>query len=190
MRLWDPAVIREVFNKLQGIRSFYNVGDPDIDRYQIGGDLTQVLTANRDLDKSALPQQSWESEHLAYTHGYGNVMAATNASDRGQPVFTNKDIPVVSESTGTKVTKPATYFGEGQTGYVVVDSKRTEIDYTDDAGNTKFNRVQGQGRHQDRIRTRRLRATGRVRAPLRRRQPADLVQRHRQVQGPHVPRHA
>jgi uncharacterized membrane protein (UPF0182 family) len=134
VRLWDPAVMREVFNKLQGIRSYYNVGDPDIDRYTINGDLTQVLTANRDLDKSSLPQKSWESEHLAYTHGYGNVMAATNASDRGQPVFSNKDIPVVSVGTGTKVTQPATYFGEGQSGYVIVDSKRDEIDYTDDSG--------------------------------------------------------
>ena len=143
VRLWDPAVMREVFNKLQGIRSFYNVGDPDIDRYMIDGNLTQVLTANRDLDKASLPQKSWESEHLAYTHGYGNVMAATNASDRGQPVFTNKDIPVVTEGKGPKVTKAATYFGEGQTGYVVADSKRNEIDYTDDAGTTKFTRYDG-----------------------------------------------
>lgn len=143
VRLWDPAVMREVFNKLQGIRSFYNVGDPDVDRYDINGQVTQVLTANRDLDRSALPQQSWEAEHLAYTHGYGNVMAPTNASDRGQPVFANKDIPVVSDSKDTRVAKPATYFGEGQTGYVIADSKRQEIDYTDDAGNTKFNRYAG-----------------------------------------------
>ena len=143
VRLWDPAVIREVFNKLQGIRSFYNVGDPDVDRYKINGEVTQVLTANRDLDTSALPQQSWEAEHLAYTHGYGNVMAPTNASDRGQPVFTNKDIPVVSETKATKVTQPSTYFGEGQSGYVIADSKRQEIDYTDNAGKTKFDSYKG-----------------------------------------------
>ncbi len=143
VRLWDPAVMREVFNKLQGIRSFYNVGNPDVDRYTINGKVTQVITSNRDLDTSALPTQSWESEHLAYTHGYGNVMAPTNASDRGQPVFTNKDIPVVSESKATKVNQPSTYFGEGQTGYVIADSKRKEIDYTDAAGITKYDSYKG-----------------------------------------------
>ena len=105
--------------------------------------MTQVLTANRDLDTSALPQQSWEAEHLAYTHGYGNVMAPTNASDRGQPVFTNKDIPVISKTKATKVTQPSTYFGEGQSGYVIADSKRQEIDYTDNAGKTKFDSYKG-----------------------------------------------
>ena len=145
VRLWDPAVMKEVFTKLQGIRSFYNVAEPDIDRYNIDGRITQVLTAGRDIDGSSLPQQSWVSQHLSYTHGYGNIMAATNASDRGQPVFANKDIPVVSASAGTKVSQPATYYGEGLSGYVVADSKTREIDYTDEAGNTKFNKYKGSG---------------------------------------------
>lgn len=143
VRLWDPSVMREVYNRLQGIRSFYEVGDPDIDRYEIDGELTQVLTANRNLDSAALPNKSWESGHLAYTHGYGNVMAATNAADRGQPVFTNEEIPVRSTSPDTKVSQPGTYFGEGMSGYVITNSKRTEIDYTDAEGNTKFTTYDG-----------------------------------------------
>lgn len=145
VRLWDPAVMQEIFTKLQGIRSYYNVPEPDIDRYKINGRLTQVLTAGRDIDDTSLPQDSWVAQHLSYTHGYGNIMAPTNASDSGQPVFTNKDIPVVSKTPDTEVTQPATYFGEGLTGYVIADSKTREIDYTDKFGNTKFNRYTGSG---------------------------------------------
>ncbi len=145
VRLWDPAVMQEVFTKLQGIRSFYKVPEPDIDRYDIDGRITQVLTSGRDIDGESLPQKSWVAQHLSYTHGYGNIMAATNASDSGQPVFTNKDIPVVSAGTGTKVKQPATYYGEGLSGYVIADSNTKEIDYTDEAGNTKFNRYDGNG---------------------------------------------
>lgn len=145
VRLWDPAVMQEVFTKLQGIRSFYNVPVPDIDRYEIDGKLTQVLTAGRDIDDSSLPQDSWVARHLSYTHGYGNIMSAANASDQGQPIFLNKDIPVVSQSADTKVKQPATYYGEGLNGYVIVDSKTQEIDYTDEAGQTKFNRYVGDG---------------------------------------------
>lgn len=143
VRLWDPSVMREVYNRLQGIRSFYEVGDPDIDRYLIDGSLTQVLTSNRNLDSSALPNKGWESSHLAYTHGYGNVMAATNATDRGQPVFTNEEIPVRSSTADTEVSQPGTYFGEGMDGYVITNSKRKEIDYTDSEGNTKFTTYDG-----------------------------------------------
>ena len=143
VRLWDPAVMQEVFNRLQGIRSFYNVGDPDVDRYRINGQMTQVLTANRDIDSSALPQKSWQAQHLAYTHGFGNILAAANAADRGQPVFTNKDIPVVTKGTGTKVRQPSTYFGEGLAGYVITNSKTPEINYTDASGDTKFTHYSG-----------------------------------------------
>lgn len=145
VRLWDPTVMQEVFTKLQGIRSFYNVPVPDIDRYRIDGNLTQVLAAGRDIDDTSLPQDSWVARHLSYTHGYGNIMSATNASDSGQPVFTNKDIPVVSKTPATEVTQPATYFGEGLTGYVIADSKTREIDYTDESGTTKFSRYTGTG---------------------------------------------
>ncbi len=144
VRLWDPAVMQEVFTKLQGIRSFYRVAEPDVDRYTIDGRLTQVLTSGRDVDSSSLPQQSWVAKHLSYTHGYGNIMAPTNASDSGQPVFTNKDIPVASSTSDTEVERPATYFGEGLSGYVIADSKTEEIDYTDEEGNTKFTRYEGE----------------------------------------------
>ncbi|HET8929694.1 MAG TPA: UPF0182 family protein, partial [Acidimicrobiales bacterium] len=145
VRLWDPAVMQEVFTKLQGIRSFYKVPEPDIDRYMIDGRLTQVLTSGRDIDGASLPQKSWVAQHLSYTHGYGNIMAATNASDSGQPVFTNKDIPVRTAGKGTEVEIPATYYGEGMDGYVIADSKTKEIDYTDEAGNTKFTTYDGKG---------------------------------------------
>ncbi len=145
VRLWDPAVMQEVFTKLQGIRSFYKVPEPDIDRYDIDGRITQVLTSGRDIDGASLPQKSWVAQHLSYTHGYGNIMAPTNASDSGQPVFTNKDLPVASTGTGTEVKIPATYYGEGLSGYVIADSKTREIDYTDEAGNTKFTKYRGDG---------------------------------------------
>ena len=40
----------------------------------------------RDLNSADVPQKSWEGKHLAYTHGYGAVVAPANAKDpSGEP---------------------------------------------------------------------------------------------------------
>jgi len=58
IRLWDPAVMQTSYQKLQGIRSFYEINDVDVDRYPLEGKTTQVMLAARDLNRSGVPQDS------------------------------------------------------------------------------------------------------------------------------------
>ncbi len=53
--------------------------------------------------------------------------ASTKLSD-GNPDLVVSDIPV-NDTAGLGLTEPALYFGENLSGYVVVNSKRQEIDY-------------------------------------------------------------
>ncbi len=89
VRLWDPAILKHTYQRLQEVRGFYQFNDVDVDRYEIDGRLTQVVLSARD----GLPSQSWENRHLAYTHGYRAVLSPANAvTADGQPDFLVKDV--------------------------------------------------------------------------------------------------
>lgn len=136
IRLWDPEanVAGATFQTQQALRGFYEIGDIDIDRYEIDGETTQVAIATRELDRSNVPQQSWEGTTLAYTHGYGVVAAPTNErTNDGAPNYAVSGVPI-RDGAGLDIEEPGLYFGEGQDGYVIVDSRRQEIDYEDESG--------------------------------------------------------
>ncbi len=146
VRLWDPDpnLTGATFTALQRVRSYYDIKDVDVDRYVINGQETQVNIATRELNTGQVPQQSWEATHLAFTHGYGVVAAPSNAqTTTGQPAFTLKDIPVVP-SSDIPVTEPDIYFGEGLDGYVIVNTKRQEIDFQRPDGSDEFRSYSGQ----------------------------------------------
>lgn len=134
IRLWDPLILKTVFQKTQALRAFYEINNVGVDRYNLNGEITQAMVANRDLDTGNVPQQSWEATHLAYTHGYGMVMAAANATNSGQPRFSLADIPTTVRDGAPQVKQPAVYFGGNLSGYVMVNTGRSEIDYTNDSG--------------------------------------------------------
>lgn len=143
VRLWDPNSMKDRYREDQEIRSFYAINDVDIDRYEIDGKETQVMIAARDLATSGIKQGSWEATHLTYTHGYGIVAAPANdQTSSGTPVLLAQDVPVRSEGK-LKVTQPAIYFGENNTGYVIVNTDRKEIDYQDEDGTTKYTSYKG-----------------------------------------------
>ena len=98
IRLFDPGVVGDTYSRLQAERSFYRFGDLDVDRYQIDGSTRQVVLGARELDPSGIPQQSWEGQHVAFTHGYGVALAPANAlTSTGRPDFLVGSIPVNSE---------------------------------------------------------------------------------------------
>jgi uncharacterized membrane protein (UPF0182 family) len=133
IRLWDPAQNASIrtFDSLQALRTFYNVSDVDIDRYVLDGELRQVAIAARNLDTANSGQQSWQSTHLSFTHGYGVIAAPTNTADPdGSPSFDVSDIPV-QDSAGSEVDVPQLYIAEQQSGYVIVGADQPETDYTD-----------------------------------------------------------
>ena len=148
VRLWDPAVVQAAFERNQGsgLRDFYSINDVDVDRYTIDGETTQVNIAARDLSRDGIPQPSWVSQHLTYTHGFGAVVSPANAVSRRRPARARRAgragrsrSPVRRRST-----EPRVYFGEDQSGYVIVNSGVNEVDFTDDDGNTRFTNYTGQ----------------------------------------------
>src|SRR5918994_502384 len=80
-RLWDPAVTQATYQSLQGLQTFYNIDDVDIDRYKIGDQTRQVVLSAREINSSELPSQSWVNERLVYTHGYAIVGAKQREFD-------------------------------------------------------------------------------------------------------------
>jgi uncharacterized membrane protein (UPF0182 family) len=134
IRLWDPAarVSGQTFEQLQRIRNYYNINDVDVDRYMIDGEPTQVNIGARTINPDGVPGESWEAEHLAYTHGYGVVMAPSNAADGNEPRFVIDDIPARITGAGLELEQNGIYFGEDLGGYIVVNTNRDEIDYQDE----------------------------------------------------------
>ena len=146
IRLWDPAgnISGEAFSQLQQIRDYYKIGDIDVDRYAVDGQPTQVNVGVRDLEPGKVPGESWEQGHLAYTHGYGAVMAPSNATQDGEPDFLMRDIPVRSDADELQLSEQGAgvYVGEDLGGYAVVDTGRDEVDYQAEDG-TKTTTYEG-----------------------------------------------
>jgi uncharacterized protein len=129
-RLWDPQLaLPQTLENIQSLRTYYQLSDVAVDRYQLGDQYLQLLLAARELAPQNLSAaaQNWVNLKLQYTHGYGVVASRANqATDQGLPVLTLKDIPPAGVPT---VTQPAIYFGRHTTDYVLVDSKQPEFDY-------------------------------------------------------------
>ncbi len=145
IRLWDPnpLILGQTYAQLQEVRGFYQIRDVDVDRYELDGRTRQVMISTRELDTGNVPQSSWEARHLAFTHGYGIVMAPANFKDsEDQPDLRISDIPV-NNDTEIPIEQPSIYIGEDQGGYVIVNTKRQEIDYQDEAGENVFTEYEG-----------------------------------------------
>jgi uncharacterized membrane protein (UPF0182 family) len=116
VRQLDPIQMRDRFALDQGLSSFYRVTDLDVDRYSIDGRVQQVLVAARELNPDGIPNRTWVSRHLIYTHGCGVIAApASVATDDGRPSYVDLE-----------VTKPQIYFGDGLGGYAVVKTSQKE----------------------------------------------------------------
>lgn len=128
LRLWDWRPIAQTFRQLQQIRTYYEFGDADADRYLIDGKYRQVLLSARELSEE-LPADTWLNRHLQYTHGYGLAMSLTSTmSEQGAPELVIKDLPPVAEG-GLNVSNPAIYYGERTSEYAVVATDVPEFDY-------------------------------------------------------------
>jgi uncharacterized protein len=133
LRLWDYTQLRDVYEQLQTIRTYYSFNDVDIDRYTIGTQYKQLEISAREFDSTKLSQaaKNWVNLHLEYTHGYGVAASPVNAVvGEGLPDFVVSDLP----PTGPlKVTQSAIYFGEltgeGINDYALAPSNTREFDY-------------------------------------------------------------
>ena len=134
VRLLDPGIIQDTFQRLQGIRGFYEFNDVDIDRYIVDGQLTQVVLSARELNTGGLPNNSWEAQNIAFTHGYAAAVAPANQTDtNGRPNFIVRDVPTTfaGDSPALRIETTGIYFGEGLGDFGIVGANRDEIDFLD-----------------------------------------------------------
>ena len=132
IRLLDPDIVPNAFQVEQSERTFYTFGsEVDVDRYEIDGEITEVVIGARQLNVADVPQQSWEGRHVQYTHGYGVAVAPVNSvTTQGSPDFVVGDVPVVA-SADFELDRPQLYIGENLTGYAIVGASIPEVDYTE-----------------------------------------------------------
>lgn len=116
VRQLDPIQMRDRFVLDEGQTSYYAIRDLDVDRYQIDGREQQVLVAARELNTAGIPNRTWVSRHLLYTHGCGLITApASKVTVDGRPIYTDLEI-----------SRPELYFGEGLDSYALVKTGEVE----------------------------------------------------------------
>ncbi len=131
VRLWDWQAFHDTLSQSQPLRP-YAYAATDVDRYQIAGQMRQVLLAPRELDLSQLgdAQSRWVISHTIYTHGYGLALAeASRISPSGLPELLIRNAPVEVLTPSLKVTRPEIYYGEGSGDPVFVRTTQPEFNY-------------------------------------------------------------
>lgn len=132
IRLWDWRALQDTLRQIQEIRTYYDFPDIDIDRYEVGGVVRQVMLAVRELNVDRLPENSrtWVSQRLIYTHGYGITMNRVNGfTPEGLPALILSNMPMQSTQPDITVTRPEIYFGELTNTDVYVKTRQQEFDY-------------------------------------------------------------
>lgn len=145
VRLWDWRLLLQTYRQTQEMRLYYRSYDVDVDRYHLEDGYHQVMLSTRGLS-AELPvkAQTWVNQHLQFTHGYGLVMSfVAKIVGGGFPQYLLENIPPES-AYGLAVSQPAIYFGEGMTGYRIVDTGIEEFDYPKGNQNV-YTRYNGKG---------------------------------------------
>jgi len=116
VRLLNPGTLVGRFRTDEGQRAGLTIRDLDIDRYEVDGDVQQVVIAARELDLDTIPNKSWQGRHLISTHGCGLIQAPVNRVETsGRPDY--QEVPLE---------RPELYFSEGLDGYAVVGTSVRE----------------------------------------------------------------
>ena len=158
IRLWDYRPLSDVYKQIQIIRPYYDFRDADVDRYEIGGEIRQVLLSAREVAPERLNEeaQNWTNLRLVYTHGMGIAMSpVTEFTPEGRPEFFAKDIPAdgvipiqAVDSQGAPellVTNPRIYYGENTLDYVIANTLQDEVDYQTESGELFRTNYSGHG---------------------------------------------
>lgn len=144
VRLWDYRPLQRTYEELQALRPYYQFSQVDIDRYEIDGEIRQVMLAGRELNKDNLPAPSWVNRNLEFTHGYGIVMNPVDSvTSDGQPEFFIQDLPPQSV-IDLQVERPEIYYGEMTNDAVFVGSDREEFSYPSGSENV-YSSYEGDG---------------------------------------------
>lgn len=128
IRLWDVQPLQDAYNQLQFMELYYQFLNMDSDRYEVNGQLRQVLVAARELHSENLPPdaRNWVNLTLQYTHGYGISMSPANSfsGGEGRPNFFIQDVPIKGRF---EVNRPEIYYGESAVNFVIVGHELPEV---------------------------------------------------------------
>lgn len=139
VRILDPGVVSPAFQQLQQVKGYYKFASVlSVDRYKLPGSSVpqDMVVGVRDMSGPPAGQGNWINSHLVYTHGYGFVAASANATQSGNPLFTESDIPPTGE---LGVTQPRVYFGQQETSYAIVGGHQKELDYPNSSASGQAN---------------------------------------------------
>lgn len=130
IRLWDTQPLLDTFAQIQEIRTYYEFQSVDNDRYQINGEMQQVMISPRELNAESLPNRNWINEHLTFTHGYGAAVGPVDkVTAEGMPELFVKDIPPTATVPELKIERPEIYFGEMSNDRIYVNTKTEEFSH-------------------------------------------------------------
>lgn len=116
VRLLNPVEFQSRFRVDRGELAGLAINDLDVDRYEIDGELEQVLIASRELDLAGVANQSWQGRTLVNTRGCGLIKAPISrvqASDR--PMYMEVELD-----------RPELYFSPTLTGYGITATDEAE----------------------------------------------------------------
>ncbi len=131
IRLWDPRLLIQTYRQIQEIRTYYQFYNVDIDRYEIDGEIRQLMLSARELSQQ-LPERAdtWINRHMQYTHGYGFTMnEVAEVGPEGNPQLLVQDLPPVSSVEDITIDQPAIYYGEAMPTYRIVNTDVPELAY-------------------------------------------------------------
>lgn len=133
VRLWDPNVLETTYEQLQSLRPYYEFNSVATDRYEIDGELRQVMLATRELSELPETSDNWQNRHITFTHGFGIVASQVNtANNEGQPVFIAENIPVSGSDAVVPSEQSEIYFGEfADPIYNLVRTEEDELNFED-----------------------------------------------------------
>ncbi len=149
----DSVLATEEVIRNEAERQFYSFSQVlDVDRYEIDGELRPVVLSVRGLNIGEVAD-SWERQHVIFTHGHGVAMAA--AYDETATVIgesRNLDFLVqglgesrIDDGLDLSLDQPRIYFGENLGGYAIVGADREEVDFQDSDNNSVPFRYDGDG---------------------------------------------
>jgi uncharacterized protein len=147
VRLWDWRAFHDTITQRQALRTYYAFNDSDVDRYNIDGQMRQVLLSPRELDIRQLPDaaSNWINPAFIYTHGYGLVLSqVSKMTSDGLPVLDIDNAPPEVRTKSLKLTRPEIYYGESTHEPVFVNTQQEEFNYPSGEQNVRA-RYEGKG---------------------------------------------
>lgn len=136
--LWNEISLEPWVQQKRG-EQVYEFRYGDRDRYEVDGKMIPSFVAAREVVSSdQLPDTSWQSRHITYSHGFGAAIAnGISVAAENEPSYLVSDLPGSEESSSAPgleldTAKARIYFGEGLEDFVFIGSNKSEQTPTED----------------------------------------------------------